>query len=294
MYGCIRLLSNEEHKVIKKARAALLIAVAIALQQIRAAEMPHWINVAPLLSGREIELKADQVNLFDWTVVDGTAFIMNLVPEGDPVSDKAAAYVPHFVRMQELLSESKGMCGVLLQATMGHGWVPDSETPFQRIVLPNGDSPYVFCPLGKEFLSYIRTQVARIAAQKPTFFMVDDDTRLVSGRGGCFCPLHLAEVGKRLGRTYSREALVAKVAEDENVRRVYDQVLSDSVCGLMQVVREEFDKVDPSILGSFCCCSQDARTAGRMARCLASKGQRPVVRINNSRYAREAMRDVAD
>ena len=275
-------------------KISLLLSVCLPLLTAQAVEVPHWINVAPLLPGHESELAADQRMLYERTVVDGTAFSMKLVPEGNPATDKAAAYVPRFVRMRELLSGSKGRCGILLQATMGHGWVPDSETPFQRIVSPSGQSPYVFCPLDAGFLAYIRGQVARLAAEKPAFFMVDDDTRLISGRGGCFCPLHLAETGKRLGRTFSRETLITELDKDEAVRRVYDQVLTDSVAGLMQAIREEFDKVDASIPGSLCRCSQDARTAGRLARILAAKGQRPLVRINNSRYVRETMRDISD
>ena len=161
------------------------------------ATVPAWLNVTPLLADHQGEIAADNRWLFENTLVDGVAFKLTLTPEGDPAFDKASVYAPRFRRMKELLSGAKGRCGVLFQATIGHGWTPDSQTPWQKFVDRRGMERYIFCPLGPEFRTYLRDQAAKIAAERPDFFMIDDDTRLITVRDGCFCPLHLAEMSRR-------------------------------------------------------------------------------------------------
>lgn len=266
-------------------------AVCAAAQAASAPVGPRWLNVLPLLGEHEEELAADQRELFGSTALDAAAFIVTLTPESDPAFDKAAVYVPRFKRMQALLKGAKGQCGVLFQATIGHGWVPDSKTPWQKIVLPNGSEPYIFCPLGGDFRAYLKRQVTQIAATRPDFFMVDDDTRLVTGRGGCFCPLHLAEMKRRTGRDFTRETLLKAIDAEPAVARAWDKLLEDSIAGVVGTVRAAFDAVDPSIPGEFCCCCGDVRHATRLARLAAAPGQVPVLRLNNGRYCLETARD---
>ena len=258
------------------------------------ATVPAWLNVTPLLADHQEEIAADNRWLFENTLVDGAAFKLTLTPEGDPVFDKASVYAPRFRRMKELLSGTKGRCGVLFQATIGHGWTPDSQTPWQKLVYRGGNEPYIFCPLGQDFRTYLRDQAAKIAAERPDFFMIDDDTRLITGRDGCFCPLHLAEMSRRAGRAFSRESLIAALDREPEIARIYDKLLEDSIADVVNIVREAFDSVDPAIPGSFCCCVGDVRHASRLARLAAAKGQRPVVRLNNGRYCSESARDLGD
>ena len=253
---------------------------------------PRWLNVAPLLPGHETELAADQREIFATTPTDAAAFIMTFTPEGDPAFDKAAVYAPRFLKMKELLKGANGACGVLFQATMGHGWTPDSQTPWQKVVLPDGREPYIFCPLGKEFLAYLSRQAAQIAATRPDFFMIDDDTRLITCRDGCFCPLHLAEFGRRTGRTFTRESLLKALAEDPALLAQWDTLLRDSIVGIVKTIRAACDAVDPSISGEFCCCAADVHHAEHLARLAAAKGQPPVLRLNNGRYCCEQERDI--
>ena len=257
-------------------------------------ECPTWINVAPLLGDRVDELVADNRWLFENTLVDGAAFMLTLTPEGSPAFDKAGAYMPVFRRVQEGLKGARGRCGVLFQATVGHGWTPDSPAPGQRFVGRGGGEAYVFCPLDDAFIAYLRGQADQIAAARPDFFMIDDDTRFITGRDGCFCPLHLVEMHRRTGRTFTREALVEALAQEPDLARIYDRLLEDTVARVVQTVREAFDRVDPAIPGSFCCCFADVRHASRLARLAAAKGQRPVLRLNNGRYCSETQRDVGD
>ena len=254
--------------------------------------MTRWLNVAPLLGAHEEELAADIRWLGDNTVVDSAAFICTLVPEGDPVFDKAAVLAARFRKMKALLAGSKVKCGILLQATMGHGWVPDSRSPFQKFVDEKGEERYIFCPLGGDFLGYVRHQIAVLAAERPDFFMLDDDTRLITGRNGCFCPLHVAEMSRRTGRAFTRETLAAAVHGESDVGAAYDKLLEDSIIGLARVIRGELDRVDPAMPCSFCCCAADVRHAAHVAEALAAPGQELAVRLNNGRYLSEKQRDV--
>ena len=252
----------------------------------------HWINIAPLLPDHAEELAADQRWLVANTPIDSVAFICTLVPEGDPAFDKAAVLAARFRRLKALLAGSGVRCGLLLQATMGHGWIPDSRTPFQRTVREDGSEPYTFCPLGEEFLAYIRGQIATLAAERPDFFMLDDDTRLITGRNGCYCPLHVGEMERLTGRAFTRETLVAAVHGEPETARLYNGLLRDSILVLAHTIREETDKVDPAIPCSFCCCAMDVRHAADIARALAAPGQELVIRLNNGRYLSETLRDV--
>ena len=175
---------------------------------------------------------------------------------------------------------------------MGHGWVPDSRTPYQKVTSEDGAERYTFCPLGTDFLAYIRGQIATLAAERPDFFMLDDDTRLITGRNGCYCPLHIAEMERRTGRAFTRETLAAAVHGEPETARLYNGLLRDSILVLARAIREELDKVDPATPCSFCCCSKDVRHAAEIARALAAPGQELVIRLNNGRYLSETLRDV--
>lgn len=254
-------------------------------------ESPRWINIAPLFNDHVEELAADQRWLFDNTVVDGTGFICTLVPEGEPVCEKGTILAKRFRKYRELLKNSSGQCGLLFQATMGHGWVPDSEAKFTRTVQRDGHVPYIFCPLDKDFLAYVRRQARALVAEKPDFVMVDDDTRLITSHDSCFCDLHITEFSKRTGRTFTRDSLKAALAAEPELAEQWDILLRDSIAGLLRVVREEMDKVDPSMPGSFCCCMDDVQHSAYLAKIMAAPGQTPVVRLNNGRYCNETARD---
>ena len=102
---------------------------------------PLWIDIAPLLAGREAEIEADLRRLARETCVDSVAFSCSLHPEGDPPIDKAAAYAPLVAAMKRRLEGSGLRVGVLVQSTMGHGYVPDSPAPFQTLRLRDGRAP---------------------------------------------------------------------------------------------------------------------------------------------------------
>jgi len=248
------------------------------------------LHVMPLIPGHEPELAADAEMLLQNGVCTDIACMMTLVPEGDPPVDKARILGAGFAAFRRVFKGDASRLGILAQATIGHGWAPDEPAKYQKIIRPDGTPAYQMCPLDPAFQDYIRDAFLHLAALKPAFFMIDDDFRMLLGRNGCYCPLHLADIGRRLGREISRADLLDSLRKDPGVAREYDTLLLDSLMGLAGVIRGAIDATDPSIPGSFCACSSDIRHAGLLARRLAGAGNPRVVRINNSRYLTAEMR----
>ena len=255
-------------------------------------DLVRWPTILPLADGGEEAIARDARWLVTNTIVDSVAWCCTLVPEGGetPV-DKASVYAARYRRMQPFLKGSGVRQGILFQATIGHGWTPGSPVGWQKIVARDGSSLYKFCPLGAEFKAYIAGQAKTLAALRPDFFMVDDDTRYITGVDGCFCPVHLAGFAARQGRAdrpWTREQLAADLAKDSRLAEDWDRYLEDTMVPLMETIRAAFPKEIP---GQFCCCCGDSHHAARMAAALSGPGHEPVVRINNSLYLNDSLRD---
>lgn len=248
-------------------------------------------NVVPMLANHEAELAADAKKLLEDGVCTDLAAMFTLVPEGNPVVDKAGILGDRYRIFREKLGKVNGRVGILAQATIGHGWTPDEPVHFQKIVTSGGHEPYMMCPLGKPFLSYLYQTFLHIAELEPDFCMIDDDFRLITGRGGCFCPLHLAAFGARTGLTYTRESLTGALARDPELAREFDQMQLESLLEAARVIRSALDKVNPAIAGSFCTCTRDIHHANAITEILTGKNQPRIVRINNARYMCSGNRD---
>jgi len=59
-------------------------------------------------------------------------FSMTLVPEGNPPADKAEIMCRKYSEFREKLSARKIPNGILVQATIGHGWILGERLPYQR------------------------------------------------------------------------------------------------------------------------------------------------------------------
>ena len=137
----------------------------------------HKINIAPLLVNHAEEITADIVSLYNDKVIDSVAFSFTLVPEGVPPVDKAAEYTRRFKIFQKLLKEKGVPTGILIQATWGHGWIPDSPTDFQQIRRIDGGHQYTMCPEGEPFRDYVRKAIMTAAAAQPAARPVECDAR---------------------------------------------------------------------------------------------------------------------
>lgn len=265
--------------------------LVVGCVEIAAAEN-HWLNIVPMLTEHKEEIAADTLQLYHDGSVTESAFILSLVPEDEPPVDKAKILGERFEDFRSALGKTDMPVGILLQSTLGHGWNPNSTSHFTRLVQPDGRSPYVFCPLDPKFQKYVFDAVTHLAKTKPDFFMVDDDFRLLSGRDGCFCPLHLARFNAEHGGGWTRESLVAALRTFPELAAAYDRLQQQSLVELAQLIRKAIDTVDPKIPCSFCTCAGDIRHAPAVASALAADGDRPVVRINNARYLQDSARSL--
>ena len=249
-------------------------------------ECPHWISVMPIFEETLEDTARDAIDQGEQTVIDGIACSFAVHPEGgDPAVDKASVYAGRFARlMPKIRRGSSVRVGILMQATMGHGGEPGLRTPWQLAVHADGKVDYRFCPLDPRFLDYIARTSRTFSDVKPDFFMVDDDTRLVWGHPGCFCPLHLAEFAKRTGRTWTREEVVAKLdAGDRDVTAAWLKLKTESLAEFFRTIRRNYD---PSVPGILCTVSssEHIRNAREFAKILAAPGQVPVLRGNGAPY----------
>ena len=93
------------------------------------------------------------------------------------LSGGGARGIAHIAVLEEL--EKRGLnAGILVQATIGHGYSVGVKPPFQNIIAVDGTPSFTICPYDEDFRTYIRDGFAEIAKRKPTSIMVDDDFRL--------------------------------------------------------------------------------------------------------------------
>ena len=219
-------------------------------------------------------------------------FMFTLTPEGDPVIDKAELCCRKYETYKKKLDPMGIPSGVLIQATIGHGWKLNRQAPFQKYVgLSDGVSPEVYCPLDKNFQAHMRASAARIAATRPAHIMLDDDFRLIGARGGrgCACPLHMARLSELVGRAVTREELWSTLnqstSESARFRELFIQTQIDSLIECAKEIRGGIDSVDPTIPGSFCLCGgKTAEGAYEIAKIMAGKGNPVILRLNNKNY----------
>ena len=225
-------------------------------------------------------------------------FMLPITPEGFPVIDKAAIGMEKFGIYRDELAKRGLRAGVLVQATIGHGYQLTTRIPFTPLVgASDGEEKYVACPYDENFRKYIRKSFATIAKARPSSIMVDDDFRLfVRAYMGCACPLHMREISRRFGREITREEMWARFDEDTEENRtlmdIFYETQIDSLIGAAREMRAGIDEVDPAMQGSFCVCGDTCEGAGEIARILAGKGNPVILRVNNAKYCSPGARGV--
>lgn len=170
------------------------------------------------------------------------------------------------------------------------------SSDFQRIVNYDGtENEKSACPLDKEFRKRFTENV--IATARIAHFPIiqfEDDFKLSTHPGapfGCFCPLHLAELGKRIGRSISREELVKMYMENKKetleLRREFEKIKRDSLVLLAADIRRELDKVSPETRISVCesgATDLDGDIIARLPEVFAGSKTRPMVRLYGTTY----------
>lgn len=189
---------------------------------------------------------------------------------------------------------------MVVQATIGHGWVLSEMFPYTRYKnLTDGAEGYVVCPYDDGFRTYIYNAMRTIAQHKPDCIMVDDDFRLI-GRGGsgCACSLHMKRFNEIIGGNITREELGNIVFGNSPLKERYTKAFvetqRESLTETAKIMREGIDSINPDIPCSFCCVGNNAEFAGEIAAILAGEGNSVTLRINNGSYTAAGSRYISD
>ncbi len=149
--------------------------------------------------------------------------------------------------------------------SIGHGSTLSHESGEIRLVQnfdlikdSNGDvKSGVFCPASEKFLRHFEKVVTLIGKLNPDIIMFDDDFRL-NFRGSlytaCCCDDHLRLFAEKFGKFIPREEIASLIFSRENqeIRKIWMDVQSESMLNFARRMRNALDKVNPEIRMGFC------------------------------------------
>lgn len=221
-------------------------------------------------------------------------FCMTLVPEDDPPVDKVSAFCAQYAQFKERLDAMGIPNGVLVQATVGHGWVLSRKFPFQQYTrLSDGEKIDIVCPFDAGFREYIYNVMRTIASYRPDHIMVDDDfVMLAHDGGGCVCPLHMQRFNALAGTSLSENELREELRSGNRALFAhFVKAQGESLLETAKIMRAGIDSIDPTLPGSYCCVGQNAEWAAEIADILKGVGNPVTVRINNGNYTAAGLRN---
>ena len=254
-------------------------------------------SMMPLNDNHFEEIVDDIKDQYKRGVTTCPMFIMVLVPEGDENSiwNKVDPLCKIYERFRYALDAEGIPSGVLIQASLGHGY--DINTaPFTRYIgLRDGKEEKVYCPLDEHFLNHFKSVVQIIAQAKPSAIMLDDDFRLMMRPGGgCTCKLHMAEFAKRTGRNWSREQLWSHIEShpsDDPLTIAFTDLQRDSLIRAAKIFRKGIDEVDPTIQGINCTSGDVCESVAFTNPEFCGKGNPTMVRVPCGNYAPVSVRE---
>ena len=252
----------------------------------------HNYTIMPLDTDHLEEICEDIKHQYENGTATCALFMMTLVPEGNPPVDKVGILCKKYDLFRDHLAEMGLGSGVLVQASIGHGWVLSEMYPYQSYTgIDSGDTVRVVCPYDEGFRDYIKHAFTVIASHKPDTIMLDDDFRLLSARlGGCGCPLHVARFNELWGEgaSFTREEISAMLDDPgeigDRANEIFICTQHEAMIDCARLMREGIDSVDPSLPGTFCCVGNNVECAAEIAEILAGEGNPRVVRLNNGHY----------
>ena len=84
---------------------------------------------------------------YDNNIASCVLFKMTLTPEGIPAIDKAEILCKKYDLFRDRFAEMGYECGILAQATIGHGYKLNEDFAFQKYTgLTNGAEKFTVCP----------------------------------------------------------------------------------------------------------------------------------------------------
>ncbi len=247
----------------------------------------HNYNVMPFSPGDEARTAADSVEYCARTGCDLVLYSLTLHPEGRPAMEKVERYVESYRALRRALKGTNVRLGVLVQAILGHWPRVDKDIEDWTRTVDIKGRMVRFCPDDPGFAKYITDAFVLLAKEKPAFILTDDDVRAYSHDAECFCARHVAEFNDRRGTNYTEKELREKVSAAANTDPDYTTFLAvqrDMMNRLVARFRAAIDSVDPAIPAGICVAGEETFLAPPMARAIAAKGQRPVMRVGTGCY----------
>lgn len=247
-------------------------------------------TIMPLFDEYVEEICLDIKKQYEEGTADMALFCMTLVPEGKVPVDKVGEMCRKYDLFRDRLQKMGISCGVLVQASIGHGYPLGNMFGFTRYKnLNNGEEQNVCCPYDEGFRKHFKDVMATIASHSPAVIMLDDDFRLMFREGrGCFCDLHRDEFKRLSGEDIQREELYNEIKSDSERGKRYKEIFvktqGDALIGAAKAMRAGIDSVDKTIPGVFCACGTAVEFAEDIAKILAGEGNPVIVRINNGNY----------
>lgn len=244
------------------------------------------------------EVCEDIKNQYNTGVSTCALFKMTLVPEGKIPVNKAEMFCEKYIKFKEALDKQGIPNGVLVQATIGHGWVLGEMFPYQKFTnLTDGEEIGIVCPYDEGFRKYIYDVFKTITKCNPDMIMVDDDFRLIiHGGKGCACPLHMKRFNELMNTNITREEMVSEIEKESDIGNRYYEVFvetqRESLMETAKVMRAGIDSVNPKQPGSFCCVGNNVEFADEITEILAGEGNPKIVRINNAAYCKSDIKAV--
>ncbi len=271
--------------------SAIAAAVARGSGASAAERKMNFISITPFFPHDIDYTVKESRHAVEASGVHKNAYSMTMQPDGTDVMAKPKICAKAFRELKERLKNDDIECGILIQSTIGHGWAGavTCERGWAEIINIKGITLHRLCMLDPNVRAYTREMVKMLAAEKPAFFLVDDDLRAINNSDNgpeCFCALHMAEFNKRAGKNYTREQLIEKIKtgawNDPDVQ-LFEQIRRETVLGYAKLIRDAIDEVDPSIKCGYCSGGGEYLLAGEIARTLAGKHE-SFLRINNAAY----------
>ncbi|MBR3222604.1 MAG: hypothetical protein IKF72_10280 [Kiritimatiellae bacterium] len=272
---------------MKKLMRNFVTGVALAIAAAASGAGFTLYNVVPFSPGSESVAAADAKEYRERTGNDLVLYSLTLHPEGRPAIEKVRRYVESFHSFKAALDGSDVRAGVLVQAILGHWPRVDKDIEdWTRTVNIKGEKVR-FCPDDPGFAQYITDTFTLLAREKPAFILTDDDVRAYSHEAECFCPRHVAEFNGRRGTEFSECELrerVRNARQDDPDYTTFLAVQRDMMERLAKRMRVAIDAVDPAIPAGICVANEETFLAAPLARAMAARGQRPVMRASTGCY----------
>jgi len=256
-----------------------------------------YFSIMPLDTEHLEEICRDIEAQYQNKISDCALFKMTLVPEGNPSADKASILCEKYKKFQNRLRKLNVPNGILVQASIGHGWKLGELFPFEQYInLTDGKPQEVCCPEDDAFCKYIQSVMQTLAKTNPDLIMVDDDFRLMFRDGrGCACQLHMQAFNRLAGTALTREELVDILAYDKEHSQKYYELFAKtqeaSLIKAAKAMRAGIDLVNPDIPGAFCGCGSNMEAAAEIAKILAGENHPVILRINNGNYLTSSGRE---